>query len=121
MCEYRPCWGTPKEIKKLIEAGYAGRLMNDYWVGDGHNGDDIQIVSPSTVGSEGGHAPFFPIGNCTFLKDGLCEINSLKPIEARINFGCKDSGVPDSHSRIALLWNTRVGREVVALWRKSNG
>ena len=35
MCKYRPCWGTPEELEKIIEAGFSNRLMMDYWAGGG--------------------------------------------------------------------------------------
>jgi hypothetical protein len=33
MCLRRPCWPTPAEAKAIIDAGFAGELMLDFWSG----------------------------------------------------------------------------------------
>ena len=33
MCHNRPCFGTPEEFSKIIDAGYANKLRIDHWVG----------------------------------------------------------------------------------------
>lgn len=33
MCHNRPCFGTPEEFDKIIDAGFADKLRIDYWVG----------------------------------------------------------------------------------------
>ena len=35
MCYHTPCIGTPEDISKLLDAGYAKNLMLDWWVGQG--------------------------------------------------------------------------------------
>lgn len=83
MCERRPCWPTPDEAKRIKDAGFGDRLMIDYWV---ESPTDIKIECPAIVGYEGLNAPFIPVGRCTFLKDGLCELHDLglKPLEGRV-------------------------------------
>ena len=35
MCHHRPCFGTPEEFEKIIDAGFAEKLRIDYWIGNG--------------------------------------------------------------------------------------
>ena len=117
MCMRRPCWPSPEEAQALINNGYGARLMFDYWVGGGFDGGDIHLLSPAIVGCEGGRAPFFPEGKCTFLtKDNLCELHSLglKPIEGRVA-SCKGTTY-NLHGDVAELWNNSESRSVVERW-----
>lgn len=116
MCQ-RPCWPTPEEAQKLIDAGYGDRLMNDYWC---RKGGDIQILSPACKGSENGFAPFWPTGGCTFQdKDGLCELHNLdlKPLEGRKAL-CKGRTPKYLHEKIAKMWDNPEAQELVGKWRK---
>jgi Fe-S-cluster containining protein len=121
-CKWRPCWGTPEEIQKLIDLGYIDRLMNDWWVGNfTENNDDVypydvQIIAPAIVGREGDYAPsFIPFGACAFLTpEGLCEIHVCKPAEGRKRKGCDKTELPfNLHEYIARTWDTEEGRTVV--------
>ena len=117
MCKKRPCWGTPEEIEKLIDMGYAHRLMRDYWVGgfDDHKEGDVDIVSPAIVGYCGISAPSWPKGRCTFLnKEDRCEIYELRPIEARVAHHNQTRGI---HADVAREWDTYTGRRVAGRWR----
>lgn len=121
MCRRRPCWPLPNEARKLIEMGYAKRLMFDWW-GTSLEEEDIAIISPAIVGREGQQAPFFPYGRCTFLTDeGLCELHDsgAKPAEGRLAL-CTQS-VDDGaslHEEVALAWDSDEGRDVIRLWGK---
>lgn len=128
-CETRPCWGTIEDAERLIDAGFASRLMCDYWYGDGPDGDDIQLLCPAVVGYEDGPAPetsfmlgFFgdnPFGRCTFLtKDNLCEVHKIKPLEGRRALPCKEPrGFGQKrHKRVAMQWNNKKGRALVKRW-----
>lgn len=33
MCHNRPCFGSPEEFDKIIDAGFADKLRIDYWAG----------------------------------------------------------------------------------------
>lgn len=33
MCHNRPCFGSPEEFEKIIDAGFADKLRIDYWTG----------------------------------------------------------------------------------------
>lgn len=114
MCEKRPCWPTPQESKKLIEQGFAKKLMLDYWADQ----KNIYIICPAIEGYEGSLVPFIPVGKCSLLKDSLCILHDLKlkPVEARIA-SCETS-YPDLHRDVAMLWKSDEGRNVVELWKK---
>lgn len=120
-CEYRPCWGTPEDIEKIIDAGYGSRLMNDYWAS---RGDDINIPAPAIRNYEGRGAPLMPIGRCTFLtKEGLCELHDagLKPLEGRVTICTGDDAVIKEHqdARVFIVdqWRTPEGKAVYQKWK----
>lgn len=102
MCRTRPCWGTPEEIAAIKAAGYADRLMLDWWVGVPR----IDIPAPAIQGYEGKSAPERPRGRCTFLTaDDLCELHDkgLKPAEGR-KACCKSDTPVDTHHEVAMTW-----------------
>jgi len=116
-CKERPCWPTPKETQALIDKGFGARLMRDYWVGDGPNGEDIKIVSPAIVDNEHDNAPLLPFGRCTFLNaNDLCELHDLglKPFEGRVS-SCKSSH-NGLHEFVAKTWNCVEGLQLVKKW-----
>lgn len=119
MCKRRPCWGTPEQMRQLIQCGFADRLMLNWWEADDNIDHQVDIISPATVGDEGGYTSWFPYGDCTFLTDGnLCEPHllhiSLKPLEGAVVCCKKDSGL--LHLKLAQTWDTEEGRNVVKLW-----
>lgn len=78
MCHV-PCLGTPEDIEKLVDAGYADRLRPTEWLvasliglADG----PISMIQPEVVN-----------GWCTFYHNGLCELHDkgLKPTEGRLS------------------------------------
>ena len=118
-CEHRPCWGTPREIKKLIKEGYANRLMEDWWAAT----PNIIIISPACEGHGGLRAPdgILPVfGRCVFLdSNNLCEIHAQKPEEGRDVFGCRETpNVFAVHEAVAMTWDSSEGRRIVKMWRK---
>lgn len=119
MCKRAPCWPTPEEAQRLIDAGYSPRLMKNYWCAE----DNIYVLCPARVGYEGRTAPWFGeidgSERCVFLTgDNLCELHDLglKPIEGRVAT-CQGKG-PEGCLRedIAKLWNTPKGWEVLRKW-----
>lgn len=126
MCK-RPCWGTPEDAKRLIDAGYGHRLTRDFWGSreDGVN-VDTHILCPALKGYEGTKAPFFPRSEegCTFWKDGLCELHDLglKPIEGKLAT-CKPSELDESgeialHEEIYLTWKNPEAQQFVMDWEE---
>ncbi len=120
-CRRRPCWPTPDEARRLIDKGYADRLMVDYWSGDGFDGGDIYLLCPAIVGHEQNIAPFMPVGRCTFLTDNeLCELHDpgLKPIEGRIA-SCKfELDSKKEHWKVVATWNNKNSQDFVDKWRR---
>lgn len=118
MCR-RPCWGTPAEMTKLIDARYGHRLMLDYWEGY----DRIYLICPAEKGREGMRARPFPLGGCVFqLENGFCELHvmGLKPKEGREAFHDLPEGAGYKlHRDIAEAWDTPVGRILVRRWEET--
>jgi hypothetical protein len=108
MCKDRPCWGTPEDVQKIIDAGYQDRLMKDWWVAE----PNILILSPAIVGYEGKCAPSWPEGKCTFLSESnMCEIHELKPLEGRVAI---HSGSEDNmHKVTAMTWDNEESQNFV--------
>ena len=83
MC-HSPCCGTTEDINKLMDAGYADRLMLDDLAGGPH------MIKPALKGFEGNRSPWAVQSNegCTFWKDGKCELHDLglKPIQGKLAF-----------------------------------
>lgn len=115
MCKVsRPCWGTPKEFRKIIDHGYGDKLMLDW-----HSQDDlyIEILSPAIIGYECKKAPFWPKGRCTMLENDLCIIHSIKPIEGRYSDHTEQPEHMDVHYSIVDTWNTEEGKKLVEEWK----
>jgi len=121
MCETRPCWGTPGEIAEIIRAGHGNKLMLDYWVGTyDHIAEeyepDTQILCPAIEMFERKHAPFMPLGRCTFLDaHSKCVIYDIRPLEAKIAYHGQQN-LESLHGEIAQTWNTPAGKVLVAKW-----
>lgn len=132
MCE-RPCWGTPEDIKKIIDSGLGDRLMIDFWVGEIQGGPesfdgDIEILCPALKNYEGRSAPFWPQNQegCTFWnEDFKCDLHrsGLKPSEGKLSIHDMkhlfdiDLFDIDLHEAVAMTWNTEEGRSLVSEWK----
>lgn len=137
--ERNPGWFTPEEAMQAIKAGYARRMMRDWYVPDEHvasEHDKIYVLAPASQGFGGTDAPEIPEGlnlvaamfwckgRCTFLNKGLCEIHDsgFKPLQCRDAFCCDegtrkyDRSDRDSNVSVAKLWNTEEGRAIVRAW-----
>lgn len=117
MCKYRPCWPTPEEAQYLIDAGFGPRLMCEWYADDENSINEFNLLCPAIVGYEGQRAPFWPVGICTFLNNGLCELHDLglKPGEGREEW-CKNVNHDDIHKKYALSWNNKKGQILVEKW-----
>ncbi len=75
-----PCLGTPEDILKLIEAGYADRLAPTEWAAGMIMGVCDQPVYMLQARQEDN-------GYCTFFHNGLCELHDkgLNPTEGRLS------------------------------------
>jgi Fe-S-cluster containining protein len=134
-CRQNPGWFLPAEALKAIEAGYADRLMRDWYEGD--RGQNTYVLAPASLGHEGEDAPAMTTladlfaflsgsgywkGQCTFLKNDLCAIHDsgFKPFQCRRAFVC--SGEEDAASTnrmVARAWDTRIGRDAIMAWRRA--
>ncbi|MDR2915753.1 MAG: hypothetical protein LBV74_13115 [Tannerella sp.] len=96
-----PCLGTPGDILRLIDKGYAGKLAISCWmVGMAVGKLSIPIPMVQARRTENG---------CIFFRDGLCELHDLglKPTEGKLSHH-----VPKPENFIfefSLVWN--VARE----------
>ena len=99
MCRV-PCLGTPKDIEKIVDAGYADRLTPTEWyvgVRLGLINRPILMLQPETVN-----------GWCTFYHKGLCELHDsgLKPTEGKLAHHTDPiahNGQPTSHNVAWLI------------------
>ncbi len=124
MCK-RPCWGTPEDMQRIIDAGYGHRLMRDFWGASKDEENEYTfILSPALKGHEGEKAPFYPRSpeGCTFWKDGLCELHDLglKPIEGKLAT-CKPEVMPREdeislHEEIYLTWKNPEAQKFSDYW-----
>jgi hypothetical protein len=123
MCARRPCWGTPDEIQKIIDAGHGDKLRLDNYVRV--DSDIILLVAPAAQGHEGTQLPWWPSGRCAFLTDGgLCSLHEegLKPLEGRAADCQSDlNGELDVHRLVAYSWRNAKARKIVAEWRAKYG
>lgn len=114
-CARRPCWPTPEEADKILDAGFARRLMRDWWVDEPY----VYIICPANEGCGGEDAPSWPSPSpCLLFKNGLCELHGLglKPFEGRAAHHDNDGSTV--HKDVADTWRTTKGKEVVERWQR---
>ncbi|PNP92061.1 hypothetical protein BFS16_12055 [Hoylesella timonensis] len=102
---HTPCLGTPQDIERLIDAGYAARLAPTIWAAGiimGICKKPIYMVQ-AKAGEEW----------CTFFHDGLCELHEkgLKPTEGRLSH--HSIKADNFHPAKSISWN--VAKEWIAL------
>ena len=117
MCQRRPRWPTPDDARRLIDAGYADRLMVDWWF-DRDLNKTIYLLTPAIAEREGGEAPAHPEGACTFLNaGGLCQIHDsgLKPTEGQIAL-CGNRTPAGLHEQVARMWNDDKAQALIDHW-----
>jgi hypothetical protein len=158
MCYKRPCWGTPEEFSKLLDAGYAGLIQRDVYHGIGEGKHDIHVLTmaiyPEDMGlgdseladmfsmmlsmiaratgeekkyksehTGGRYAPLNPSGKCIMLtEDNLCGLHDLglKPEQGREACCKRDQDTAKDNIHYSVLWDTDLGRSVVARWKELN-
>lgn len=108
MCHHTPCIGTPDDILKLLDAGYAKNLMLDWWIGETSKEEsiksslgiskptklskkdrfnpfeeDVEYIIPAIIGYEGIRSPFAKHGKCNLLINNQCSLHDkgLKPTQ----------------------------------------
>lgn len=124
MCQ-QPCWPTPKEARKLMKAGFGGRLMLDMReLGSFKSPTMVFLLSPAHKGAEGKailHAD--RAKNCTFQlpKTHRCELHALglKPLEGvQAMHGDRHEVSLDRRMAIVKKWHTKEGVAVLKTWHK---
>lgn len=125
MCTNAPCWPTPEEAQRIIDAGHGAQLMKEYRAKGSVN---IDLLTPAIVGRESGNAPWWSQGRCTFLSDsGRCGLHKdgLKPLEGRTaHHDSREESFPkspigeDQRDFIAATWRNPAGRALVKRWQK---
>lgn len=129
MCQV-PCWGTPEDIQKLIDAGYAKKLCIDQWELPWNEEEDyrpsIDVLCPAQQGTHGWYMDYWRKGgNCVLhTKEGLCELHDLglKPVEGRVATCGIRTDLPKPFRKwIADQWNTEVGQNLIAQWKEIVG
>lgn len=120
----RPCWGTPVDMRKIIDAGFGKALCEDTWFGDA-NEDNIllhvtfTILCPNLKDNPRNVMPLLPYSEegCVFWNKGLCDLHDkgLKPLEGKIAHHNRNKDYP---SAIALTWNSHEGKELIKKWRE---
>lgn len=132
MCK-RPCWGTPAEIRKIIDAGHAKKLMLDYWEVF-EKSDEGYILDVSYVyllcGANRGHerkiAPYWKGDSlCVFQNQlGLCTLHEdgLQPIEGRCAWHEPIKENRDLREWLVFSqWRTDEGRQLINEWKQLVG
>ena len=89
---HTPCLGTPHDILRLIDHGYAHRLAPTLWQAGvlmGVTTQPVPLIQARCLdGAWGGLLDVGARSHCTFLTpDGLCELHplGLKPTEGRLS------------------------------------
>lgn len=110
MC-YRPCWPTPDEAQRLIDAGHLKDLALDtYYIG----GQPVEVLRPQNANDSE--------RRCIFQdrETLLCRVHGtdLKPIEGRLaHHELIETGKGAALRRaIAKLWKNKKGRELIEQW-----
>jgi hypothetical protein len=119
MC-HAPCCGTPEDIDKLIDKGFANRLSFD----DLPDVSGIDMIKPALKGYEGGRAPWevSSVSGCTFWKNGLCELHEsgLKPIQGKLVIhGMPDEDHKQIQDMLVKSWKTKKAEQVIEKWKKA--
>jgi len=121
MCKERPCWGTPAEVRRMIENGFADKLMLDWYY---YKKGNVYIIAPAIVGCEKKSSPFWPSGRCALLDDSnkcILHGTDMKPSEAKWA-SCTDiNDKIDIHLLVANTWKNKEARELVKEWKDRVG
>lgn len=126
MCYNRPCWGTPNEFRRIIDAGFASKLMIDFWhggeaqipgVGKNPFNHNVFFLCGALAGKEGDIVGLNPTGKCSLLNEkDQCSIHDIKPIQGRTSC-CKHPDAYDERIDILRLWDTEEGKSLIEEWK----
>jgi hypothetical protein len=104
MCHISPCFPTPEQVEKLVQAGHRDGLMPSLW-GNLETGDVFALVAPRQTKA-----------GCIFLQGGKCSLHmsGLKPLEGKLSLHDQ----PDNGLRqwVCEKWLTPKGLEVFKMF-----
>lgn len=123
MCCYRPCWGTPEDIRAIIDGGFSDRLMVDWWEYDISFFESILILTPAKIGHGGEVCSRNPTGTCTLFLNKRCQLHSkgLKPTEGKLSH-CGNKGQGEAiHLAIVRSWDNPEAQAMVREWAEARG
>jgi hypothetical protein len=125
-CRTRPCWPTPAEVEKLIDAGHGPMLMVDWWGTSAFYDvdQDILVLCPAGQGREGADAAELrtwldlePQPCVMHTPEGLCKLHGpLKPTEGRYGGPCEPTPGGNIHGGVADSWNNPEALRLVHRW-----
>jgi hypothetical protein len=115
----RPGWWTVEEAEKVIEAGYANRMMLE--ISPERN---FGVLSPAFKGNEGNLSmQIFAKEGCTFYNNELCELfgTGLQPLECRYcHHERKNKGLL-CHAAIEKDWDREHVKRLIVRWGNITG
>jgi len=122
MC-HAPCCGSVEDFEKIVDAGFADRLMFDDLPSEPDGGD---ILKPALKGYEGGRAPWAvsALRGCTFWnKEGKCDLHDLglKPIQGKLAIHEKQTALDDDCTLADIMkpdWESERGKALIEKWKK---
>jgi hypothetical protein len=115
----RPGWWTVEQTTKVIDAGFANRMMLEI-----SPELTFGVLSPAFKGNETNIAmQSFAHTGCTFLKENLCALfgTGLQPLECRFCHHNRIGLGPQCHAALEKEWNGKAGQKLVVEWCKTNG
>jgi len=118
MCKTRPCWGTVEDFKKIIEAGFAKKLMIDYYNSESvSNNKKIYFLSGASNGNDCSKADWDPRGVCALLENDLCVVHEIKLTIGAIACCKNESGFRDDNEKCIATWDSPEGNELIEKWK----
>jgi hypothetical protein len=115
----RPGWWTVAEAARVIDAGYADRMMLEL-----SPDRSFGVLSPAFKGCEAGFAlEFYANQGCTFLQSERCELHGtgFQPLECRFCHHDRPGMGQKCHTDLEQDWHTAAGQELVEKWGISTG
>ena len=109
-CMVSPCFGTPEDMQKLIDAGYQDRLLPTIYMNP-ETLEEYPVIAPIGINFVGA------LHRCTFLDSDMnCELHdkNLKPTEGKLAYHGRDEE-QNVNLRIMICntWNSLKGVEIV--------
>ena len=122
MCKGTPCYGTVEEIDKLIDLGFANKMMMIHTEvqTDDFDWDTFDLITPALKGYEGKYESYYTFGECALLENDLCLVHhtGFKPLEARVA-NCKIKGGTSAlrEDIRRMWWESKDAERVVEKWK----